>query len=48
MNDQAVASDQSADMAPNLPAFEGSAIPPEELERLSDDIVQALKTIYDP
>lgn len=25
-----------------------SAIPPEELERLTDDIVQALKTVYDP
>jgi FeS assembly SUF system protein len=26
----------------------GSAIPAEELERLTDDIVAALKTIYDP
>ena len=26
----------------------GSAIPPEELERLTDDIVAALKTVYDP
>lgn len=26
----------------------GSAIPPEELARLSDDIVSALKTVYDP
>ncbi len=25
-----------------------SAIPPEELARLSDDIVAALKTVYDP
>ncbi|MBL0373842.1 SUF system Fe-S cluster assembly protein [Rhizobium sp. KVB221] len=25
-----------------------SAIPPEELDRLSDDIVAALKTVYDP
>jgi len=25
-----------------------SAIPPEELERLTDDIVAALKTVYDP
>jgi FeS assembly SUF system protein len=34
--------------APNRPGFEGSSIPPEELERLSGDIVQALKTVYDP
>ncbi|MBX2806099.1 MAG: SUF system Fe-S cluster assembly protein [Hyphomicrobiales bacterium] len=26
----------------------GSSIPPEELQRLSDDIVAALKTVYDP
>jgi FeS assembly SUF system protein len=26
----------------------GSAIPPEELERLTRDIVAALKTVYDP
>ena len=25
-----------------------SAIPPEELERLTDDIIAALKTVYDP
>jgi FeS assembly SUF system protein len=35
--------------APNAPALErGSAIPPEELDRLTDDIVAALKTVYDP
>lgn len=28
--------------------FSGSTIPPEELARLSDDIVAALKTVYDP
>jgi len=26
----------------------GSTIPPEELERLTDDIIAALKTVYDP
>lgn len=26
----------------------GSSIPPEELERLTDDIVAALKSVYDP
>jgi FeS assembly SUF system protein len=29
-------------------ATEQSAIPPEELARLTDDIVAALKTVYDP
>lgn len=33
---------------PNAPAFEASAIPPEELERLCEDIVTALKTVFDP
>ena len=28
--------------------FSGSAIPPEELERLTHDMVAALKTVYDP
>ena len=37
-----------AEPAPNAPAIEASTIPPEELERLSGDIVQALKTVYDP
>ncbi len=30
------------------PRATGSAIPPEELERLTGDIVEALKTVYDP
>jgi FeS assembly SUF system protein len=35
--------------APNSPALgSGSAIPPDEIERLTDDIVAALKTVYDP
>jgi FeS assembly SUF system protein len=34
--------------APNAPEVAASAIPPEELERLTDDIVAALKTVYDP
>lgn len=36
------------DAAPNHAAFEGSSIPAEELERISGDIVSALKTVYDP
>ena len=34
--------------APNAAAFGASAIPPDELERLTTDIVAALKTVYDP
>jgi FeS assembly SUF system protein len=37
------------DHAPNQPVFASpSAIPAEELRRLTDDIVAALKTVYDP
>jgi FeS assembly SUF system protein len=36
------------EQAPNRPAFEASSIPPEEIDRLTGDIVQALKTVYDP
>jgi FeS assembly SUF system protein len=32
---------------PNAPTIQ-SAIPPEELARLTDDIVASLKTVYDP
>ena len=33
----------------NAPTVAGaSAIPPEELDRLTDDIVKALKSVYDP
>lgn len=28
--------------------FSASAIPPEELARMTDDIISALKTVYDP
>ena len=35
--------------APNTPEGSlGQAIPPEELDRLTDDIIAALKTVYDP
>ncbi|AMM84877.1 SUF system Fe-S cluster assembly protein [Martelella sp. AD-3] len=36
------------DNAETATAETGSSIPPEELARLSDDIVSALKTVYDP
>ncbi|MGE0339494.1 MAG: SUF system Fe-S cluster assembly protein [Xanthobacteraceae bacterium] len=38
---------KSAEAIPNAPAIQ-SAIQPEELARLTDDIVGALKTVYDP
>ena len=38
--------DQSPSNAPQVSP--GSAIPPEELDRMTDDIVAALKTVYDP
>jgi len=37
-----------AQIAAEPPKGAVSAIPKEELERLTDDIVQALKTVYDP
>jgi FeS assembly SUF system protein len=39
-----VAAGDVADVAAERP----SAVPPDEMARLSDDIVQALKTVYDP
>ncbi|SCY78956.1 FeS assembly SUF system protein [Microvirga guangxiensis] len=44
MNDQSPIQD-----APNAPQVSpGSGIPPEELDRMTDDIIGALKTVYDP
>ena len=39
---------QEAHGASVAPRATGSAIPPEELERLTADIIAALKTVYDP
>ena len=40
---------QSDGAAPNTPEVSlASAIPPDELDRLPDEIVAALKTVYDP
>ncbi len=36
------------DAAAAAPAAAGSAIPPHELDRMTDDIIAALKTVYDP
>lgn len=37
-----------AERGPNEAEVAGSTIPPEELERLTDEIVKALKSVYDP
>jgi FeS assembly SUF system protein len=39
---------KNADIAPATEATKPPALPPEELARLTDDIVAALKTVYDP
>ena len=40
--------DQAA-QSPNQPeTAAGSAIPPAEIDRITDDIIAALKTVYDP
>jgi FeS assembly SUF system protein len=40
---------ENSEFQPNRPDLAlASAIPPEELDRLTDDIVAALKTVYDP
>jgi FeS assembly SUF system protein len=46
MSDEKTTTDQATD-APHVPKIE-STIPPEELSRLTDDIVGGLKTVYDP
>ena len=35
-------------VAPVIQTGEGGAIPPEEVERITGDLVAALKTVYDP
>ena len=37
-----------AETAPVTPDAQASAIPEEELDRITEDIVAALKTVYDP
>jgi FeS assembly SUF system protein len=49
MNDETPLTDVTeAPPVENKPADGGSALPKEELDRLTDDIVGALKTVYDP
>jgi FeS assembly SUF system protein len=47
--DQTSHSPDNGDAALNLAlAADPSVIPPEEIDRLTDDIVAAMKTVYDP
>lgn len=40
---------ESQELSPNKPELEiPSALPPEEIDRLTDEIIAALKTVYDP
>ena len=49
MSENAVHPEEEADgEAPNVPSIEASSISGDELERLSGDIVSALKSVYDP
>jgi FeS assembly SUF system protein len=49
MADNALTEDTATEeVQPNVAEFEGSAIPADELERLTGDIVTALKSVYDP
>lgn len=47
MDDASISAATTAETAPNA-LVSGSAIPADELARLTDDIVSALKTVYDP
>ena len=40
--------EQAVEATPNAAEISGSSIPEDELERLTGDIVAALKTVYDP
>jgi FeS assembly SUF system protein len=50
MTDNEIKSEQTAAMpaGETAPAPQESALPQEEIARLTDDIVAALKTVYDP
>jgi len=50
MTDTATAPQTTDEQAPNAAELSApaSAIPPEQLERLTEDIVAALRTVYDP
>jgi FeS assembly SUF system protein len=47
MDNTTIAEEPAVD-GPNAAAFSAGAFTPEELERMTGDIVAALKTVYDP
>jgi FeS assembly SUF system protein len=48
MNDEIRNEASAKPEAADAPATAGSALPQDEIARLTDDIVNALKTVYDP
>jgi FeS assembly SUF system protein len=48
MSEQPHTPETNAEAAPNRPEFGATTIPAEELEKLTEGIVAALKTVYDP
>ncbi|MGL4325581.1 MAG: SUF system Fe-S cluster assembly protein [Beijerinckiaceae bacterium] len=38
----------STELEPNRPDVAASGLPPEEIDRMTDDIIAALKSVYDP
>jgi FeS assembly SUF system protein len=48
MNERAIADQETAEPVIGGEAATASALPPEEIDRLTDDIIAALKTVYDP
>jgi len=44
----ATSGEQGTTASAEVPKGDGSAIPPEELERLRTDLIAALKTVFDP
>lgn len=48
MMDESHPAPEAAPLAPADEAEKPSALPPEELTRMTDEIVAALKTVYDP
>jgi len=48
LSGEAPGEDVIAEASAELPSAEASAIPADELARITDDIVEALKTVFDP
>src|SRR5712691_8928174 len=48
MSDDTPTVEKPAEGAPPAPAGKSSALPEDEITRLTDEIVAALKTVYDP